>query len=370
MGVMGGKRHKSLGREPAGSRPRRHSIPGRCPGRFGSGRLRREREQNPRGNAEGPTSTASATVPGRSSTRAATTTSSERSVREKAHEPCPLGRRAVHPSHRPSAQPMPGARSSASSRINHNNKRSARAGHVQWTCGPTGDKPQERGAPMSRVMDNPGPLRVKRCTDGRRRLTDELRVDVSGDCGQSLIVEIPTCFVTDYSSLPWGTRWIVKWSRVDVAGVVHDYLYRCDATAVGDDGTPTQVLRPEADKIWRMIARSGFHRANCVQAFICWFALCVFGRRAWRKKCVCWIPNEASERRGRKRVVGCLVCGVAAVVLLRNATWNWETIGAGLLPVLVLALFGAAMVFLLTWLYPAIDPCKSRTRSFLESSGR
>ena len=30
-------------------------------------------------------------------------------------------------------------------------------------------------------------------------------------------------FTTDYSSLPWAKRWLVNWSRVDIAGVVHDH---------------------------------------------------------------------------------------------------------------------------------------------------
>ena len=68
------------------------------------------------------------------------------------------------------------------------------------------------------------------------------------------------------------------------------------------------------------------------------------------------MPNGAGERNGRKRVIGCLVCGAAALALSKYATWNWATIVAGLLPILVLALLGAAMIFLLTWLHPLPDP--------------
>ena len=34
------------------------------------------------------------------------------------------------------------------------------------------------------------------------------------------IVAVRKDLVTDYSSLPWGTRWRLHWSRVDVTGVV------------------------------------------------------------------------------------------------------------------------------------------------------
>ena len=76
--------------------------------------------------------------------------------------------------------------------------------------------------------------------------------------------------MTDFSSIPTLFQWVVHWSKVDVAGVVHDYLY--------DRGT---LSRWQADRVWFEVARSGDHRANCVQASACWLALRLFGWCVW-----------------------------------------------------------------------------------------
>lgn len=130
----------------------------------------------------------------------------------------------------------------------------------------------------TRVQHEPGALRVERLPDGRRQLVRDLRVDVSRDVDGNDIVEVPKDFVTDYSSLPWGTRWLVHWSRVDVAGVVHDYLYRCGGTM------PDTYSKAQSDRIWRWIALSGDRRAWPYQAWIGWFALRLFGWWAFRKR--------------------------------------------------------------------------------------
>ncbi|MYB04893.1 MAG: DUF1353 domain-containing protein [Gemmatimonadetes bacterium] len=130
----------------------------------------------------------------------------------------------------------------------------------------------------TRVQPHPGALRVERLPDGRRQLVRDLRVDVSRDVDGSDIVDIPRDFVTDYSSLPWGTRWLVHWSRVDVAGVVHDYLYRCGGKV--RDTYP----KGQSDRIWRWIALSGDRRAWRYQAWLGWFALRLFGWWAFRRR--------------------------------------------------------------------------------------
>lgn len=109
---------------------------------------------------------------------------------------------------------------------------------------------------MSRALD---PLKVKRTTDGRRRLLSPLRVDVSRLRDGTEIVKVCKGFTHDYSSLPWGLRWVVNWDRVDIAGVAHDYLYRT---------TPnfTAWTRWQADLKWFRVALSGEHHANWVQA--------------------------------------------------------------------------------------------------------
>ena len=76
---------------------------------------------------------------------------------------------------------------------------------------------------MTKVQSPPGPLQTERLPDGRRFLLRNLVVKL--DDGTKITV--PAGFETDFSSLPWRTRWAIHWTRVDVAGVVHDFLYWC-----------------------------------------------------------------------------------------------------------------------------------------------
>lgn len=110
-------------------------------------------------------------------------------------------------------------------------------------------------------------LQVKRLPGGRRELLEEFTVVV-----KDRTIIVPKGFDTDYSSIPIWAAWTMHWTKVDVAGVIHDWLYRCEG-----------VCRSEEDKIWYLIARSGKHRANQVQAFLGWLALRVAGRRSWRR---------------------------------------------------------------------------------------
>lgn len=108
-------------------------------------------------------------------------------------------------------------------------------------------------------------LRTERQPNGTRRLLREMTVEVN-----SRTIVVPKDMVTDYSSIPWYGRWIVNWSKVDIAGVIHDRLYESG-----------ELSRAEADEIWYLIATSGEHRAGPVQAGICWIALRIGGWRAW-----------------------------------------------------------------------------------------
>lgn len=109
-------------------------------------------------------------------------------------------------------------------------------------------------------------VRVRR-RDGRRILLAAFAFVVEGRR-----FEIPEGFDTDYSSYPPLTSWVVRWSRVALAGLIHDYLYR------------TQVVpRAEADRIWRLVARTGSHSASSAQAWVSWVGLRVGGWWAWRR---------------------------------------------------------------------------------------
>lgn len=115
-------------------------------------------------------------------------------------------------------------------------------------------------------------LQTERMSNGKRKLLRTLELKI---CHQLFSIE--KGFVTDYSSIPWFGRFVVHWSKVDIAGVIHDWLYKYGKV----DGR--EISRSYADWIWRKTALSGSHHANGVQAWICWFSLRVGGCCAWRK---------------------------------------------------------------------------------------
>ena len=134
---------------------------------------------------------------------------------------------------------------------------------------------------MNSKVDSEYPLMVKRLPRGDRRLIAPLRVTglrtrlpgaVKANGGKVTqgTVFVDAGFVTDYSSIPTKLHGFVRWSRVDIAGVVHDFLYR-----------NTDCPRIEADAIWREVAQSGEHCASWFQAWVAWVMLCGFG--GWSK---------------------------------------------------------------------------------------
>ncbi len=112
-----------------------------------------------------------------------------------------------------------------------------------------------------------GNLQTERQKDGRRRLLRDLVVEVEG-----LLITVPAGTSTDFSTIPWFGRVLVRWSKVDIAGVVHDRLYQTAFTP-----------RARADKIWRLVAVAGDHHANAFQAWVGWLALRLCGWKAWNR---------------------------------------------------------------------------------------
>ena len=153
---------------------------------------------------------------------------------------------------------------------------------------------------MSRVLPDPGPLQVERLPDGRRKLLRCLKIDVSPTRDESEVRTVRCDFVTDYSSLPRYTRWAIHWVRVDVAGVLHDSLYR-------DPNFP----RLRADWIWYRVARAGGQRVNFIQGIGGFLALALFG----------W-PNKAGfGGHGWRAIVGKV--GMGAVDTLAVVALAW-----------------------------------------------
>ena len=166
----------------------------------------------------------------------------------------------------------------------------------------------------TRVLDDPGPLQVERLPDGRRKLLRPLRVDVSPTGNKGNIITVYADFCMDYSSLPWGLRWLMNWDRVDIAGVAHDYLYRTKPRF-------TYRTRWEADLVWFRIARSGGHGANWLQA-----ALGLVGLYLG----ACWVKPARPKCTWRHKtvmaIVDFLLLGLLSWALCEWQLWLWMLI--------------------------------------------
>ena len=114
-------------------------------------------------------------------------------------------------------------------------------------------------------------LQMVRCDDGTRKLLEDFTLTIGNLCP----ITVHKDFVTDFSSLPPGLRWTMHWSRVDVAGVVHDWLYYQNVKTPG-------MTRLKADWIWCDIAVNGNRHANLIQAAAGWLGLRIYGWKVWR----------------------------------------------------------------------------------------
>ena len=114
-------------------------------------------------------------------------------------------------------------------------------------------------------------LRTERCADGRRKLISKLTVVIQDEQP----IRVRKNFVSDFSSIPPGLRWTMHWTRVDVAGVVHDWLY-----ANAKTGT---MSRLHADWIWCEVALSGERYANLLQVAAGWAGIRLYGWLVWRR---------------------------------------------------------------------------------------
>ena len=123
-------------------------------------------------------------------------------------------------------------------------------------------------------------MSIATVTDRTRLELGELHVADTGDrytldTPLEVVVDgwriiVPAGFVTDFSSVPRAFAWFVDFRKVDLAGVVHDYLYRY-----------ALLPRSHADRIWRILAGAGLDRALFHQRWIGWLALRVGGWAAW-----------------------------------------------------------------------------------------
>ena len=140
--------------------------------------------------------------------------------------------------------------------------------------------------PTARVTS--GPIQTQRLPDGRRELLAPVVVDLGVlvtrlhklGLGRAVFLtehhttalKVPKGFDTDFSSIPPALAWALgDWRDYDVAGIVHDWLYR------------VQAPRRLADRVWRWVARSGEPRVNPVRGLLGWLGLRVGGWVAYRR---------------------------------------------------------------------------------------
>jgi len=101
-------------------------------------------------------------------------------------------------------------------------------------------------------------------------LRDDWRVK-RGETGLSTWVRVQPGFWYDGASLPWWSIPLMgEQENYEVAGAVHDQLYRA------------QAPRELSDSIFWMIARSGSKHVTPTRAWLGWFALRLGGGRAYR----------------------------------------------------------------------------------------
>jgi len=145
-------------------------------------------------------------------------------------------------------------------------------------------------------------MKVERLPTGRRRLIEPLVYDLEVHLEESLFkaaavmsngvhpsqyyewgvfdvldeesklrswVKVPAGFETDYSSIPWWARIAYNWRSVDMAGVVHDFLYSV--------GYP----RKAADAVWYLLVQTGENKLGVVRAWLGYAALRIGGSTHW-----------------------------------------------------------------------------------------
>lgn len=120
----------------------------------------------------------------------------------------------------------------------------------------------------TKVQDPPGALQTERLGNGNRTLIRALSVKLE----DGTEIRVPDGFETDFSSIPFWARPFLHWSRVDIAGVAHDFLYWCPQP---------NIDRKRADAIWREMAGAGKRRANWLQRWLGWIGLRLCGWRAY-----------------------------------------------------------------------------------------
>lgn len=81
-----------------------------------------------------------------------------------------------------------------------------------------------------------------------------------GEEGSGISIVVQRDFVTDFASVPWFARWLIKtWGRYTNPAVIHDYLYRGGEimNAAPDGSIVWRSRYTKAQHIWPKMTRRG-----------------------------------------------------------------------------------------------------------------
>lgn len=97
-----------------------------------------------------------------------------------------------------------------------------------------------------------------------------------GHEGSGLVITVPYLFVTDFASIPWFARWLIKsWGRHTNAAVIHDYCYR------GGQPDTTVMEGPVIQQLSIPLSRKN---ADMIMLE----AMTVMNVKPWRRQCIYW----------------------------------------------------------------------------------
>lgn len=112
-----------------------------------------------------------------------------------------------------------------------------------------------------------------------------------GEEGSGLSIIVPTQFETDFASIPWFARWLIKtWGRHTNPAIIHDYLYRGGKVNFKSDfGKPVKVpkdllfpmSRKNADQI--MLEAMEVMNVRKWRRLVIYYGLRIGGGFAWRR---------------------------------------------------------------------------------------
>ena len=123
------------------------------------------------------------------------------------------------------------------------------------------------------TLEHENPL-VRRRDDGLYELVEDFILYID-----AIRLVIPAGVTTDFSSVPWYFSWIAASEKHDLAGIVHDQLFKWGRWQPHG----YKIDRARADEVWRLVAQAGQVSCSPREAWVMWSGLRLGSWRPWRK---------------------------------------------------------------------------------------